>query len=97
MYGNVWEYCADKYSAKAYGKTNLNITNPIETEGEEHVVRGGFYNSDAADLRSAARAHTHHDEWILTDPQQPKSIWWYTDMKGIGFRVICEPDASIIN
>ena len=92
MYGNVFEYCADKYSAKAYSKTDLNVSNPIETEGDEFVVRGGYYNSDAADLRSAARSHTYHDEWIKTDPQQPKSIWWYTDMKGIGFRIVCESD-----
>ena len=95
MYGNVWEYCLDKYSDQAYSNTSLSVTDPIETEGEEYVVRGGFYNSDAADLRSAARAHTYHDEWIKTDPQQPKSIWWYTDMKGIGFRIVCEPDPSI--
>jgi len=97
MVGNVWEYCADKYSAKAYSKTELNVTNPIETEGDEFVVRGGYYNSDAADLRSAARGHTDHDDWIRTDPQQPKSIWWYTDMKGIGFRIVCEPDTKIIS
>ena len=95
MYGNVWEYCADKYSPHAYRHTDLNVTDPIETEGEEYVVRGGYYNSDAADLRSASRAHTFHDDWILTDPQQPKSIWWYTDMKGIGFRVVCEPEPTI--
>ena len=92
MYGNVWEYCADKYSAKAYSKTDLNVTNPLETEGEEFVIRGGYYNSDAADLRSAARGYTDHNDWIKTDPQQPKSIWWYTDMKGIGFRIVCEAD-----
>ena len=97
MYGNVFEYCADKYSAKAYSRTDLNVTNPLETEGDEYVVRGGYYSSDAADLRSAARTHTNHDEWIKTDPQQPKSIWWYTDMKGIGFRVVCEADETIIN
>ena len=96
MFGNVWEYCADKYSAKAYSKTGLSVTDPLETEGDEYVIRGGFYNSDAADLRSAARGYTDHNDWIKTDPQQPKSIWWYTDMKGIGFRIICEPDPSII-
>ena len=96
MFGNVWEYCADKYSDRAYSKTGLSVSDPLETEGEEFVVRGGFYNSDAADLRAAARAHTKHDDWIRTDPQQPKSIWWYTDMKGIGFRIVCEPDPSLL-
>ena len=96
MFGNVWEYCADKYSPKAYSRTGLDVTNPLETEGDEHVVRGGFYNSDAADLRSAARGYTDHNDWIKTDPQQPQSIWWYTDIKGIGFRIVCEPDPSIL-
>ena len=96
MLGNVMEYCADKYSADAYGKTGENVTNPIATEGDEWVVRGGLYSSDAADLRCAARSYTRYDDWLKTDPQQPKSIWWYSDIKGIGFRVVCEPDPSII-
>jgi len=58
--------------------------------GTEHVVRGGFYGDDASALRSAARGHTEHDAWLKTDPQNPKSIWWYSDIKGIGFRVVCE-------
>ena len=33
---------------------------------------------------------------LCTDPQQPKSIWWYSDYKGIGFRVVCEPDSSVL-
>ena len=41
-------------------------------------------------MRCAARAHTEHDAWLKTDPQNPKSIWWYSDIKGIGFRVVCE-------
>ena len=96
MLGNVMEYCADKYSPDAYSKTGENVTNPVSTEGEEWVVRGGQYTSDAADLRSAARSHTRHDNWLRTDPQQPKSIWWYSDIKGIGFRVVCEPDSLTI-
>jgi len=90
MMGNVMEYCADKYSADAYSKTGADVTNPLNTEGEEWVVRGGQYSSDASDLRCAARSHTFHDNWIKTDPQQPKSIWWYSDIKGIGFRIVCE-------
>jgi formylglycine-generating enzyme required for sulfatase activity len=96
MLGNVMEYCADRYVADVYGKTGENVTDPIVTEGEEWVVRGGLYTSDAADLRCAVRSHTHHDEWLKTDPQQPKSIWWYSDIRGIGFRIVCEPDSSIL-
>jgi formylglycine-generating enzyme required for sulfatase activity len=95
MLGNVMEYCADKYDPEAYRKGTEAVTDPIVTEGEEWVVRGGDYLSDASDLRAATRNHTTHDAWLKTDPQQPKSIWWYSDIKGIGFRVVCEPDSAI--
>ena len=90
MLGNALEYCADKYDPDAYKKAGENSVNPLVTEGEEYVVRGGNYASDAADVRSAARAYTKHDDWLKTDPQQPKSIWWYSDIRGIGFRIVCE-------
>jgi formylglycine-generating enzyme required for sulfatase activity len=90
MLGNVMEYCADKYDPEAYSKSGDNVTNPLVTEGVEWVVRGGLYNSDAADMRSATRGYSRHDDWLKTDPQQPKSIWWYSDIKGIGFRIVCE-------
>jgi len=95
--GNVMEYCSDWYAEDAYAKTGATVTNPKgPLEGTEHVVRGGNYASDAKDLRSAARDFTKTADWLKTDPQQPKSIWWYSDIKGIGFRVVCEPDSSII-
>jgi len=94
MYGNVMEYCSDRYSETAYEELEDGAVNPTgPRKGKEHVVRGGSYADDASELRSAARWYTHHDEWLKTDPQNPKSIWWYSDMKGIGFRVVCEvPD-----
>ena len=91
MIGNVMEYCSDWYSENAYSSLQDGATDPKgPSEGTEYVVRGGLYSSDAADLRSAARSHTEHDAWLRTDPQNPKSIWWYSDIKGIGFRVVCE-------
>jgi formylglycine-generating enzyme required for sulfatase activity/nitrate/TMAO reductase-like tetraheme cytochrome c subunit len=97
MLGNVMEYCADKYDPEAYAKSGDEVKDPRATEGEEWVVRGGNYLSDAADLRAAARDCSHHDTWLKTDPQQPKSIWWYSDMRGIGFRIVCEPGEAISN
>ncbi|WP_352423423.1 SUMF1/EgtB/PvdO family nonheme iron enzyme [Proteiniphilum sp.] len=90
MLGNVLEYTSDKYDPNAYAKRSGVTHNPRVTEGDEWVVRGGLYSSDAADVRSASRSYTQHDAWMRTDPQQPKSIWWYSDIKGIGFRVVCE-------
>ena len=92
MLGNVMEYCADKYDPEAYAKSGSSATDPLVTEGTEWVVRGGNYTSDAADLRCASRDYTKHEAWLKTDPQQPKSIWWYSDIRGIGFRVVCEPN-----
>jgi formylglycine-generating enzyme required for sulfatase activity len=93
MLGNVMEYCADKYDAKYYSKLGDNVSDPLNTEGDEWVIRGGNYASDAANVRCAARDFSRHDAWLKTDPQQPKSIWWYSDIRGIGFRVVCEvPD-----
>ena len=91
MAGNVMEYCSDWYSPDAYSLLKDGELNPKgPATGEERVVRGGYYGDDAVALRSAARRHTEHDKWLRTDPQNPKSIWWYSDIKGIGFRVVCE-------
>lgn len=30
----------------------------------------------------------------MTDPQMPKSIWWYSDCNHVGFRVVCEGKAK---
>ncbi|MDR2039744.1 MAG: SUMF1/EgtB/PvdO family nonheme iron enzyme [Bacteroidales bacterium] len=98
MLGNVLEYCSDWYAPDAYTQTGLSVTNPKgPEEGTEYVVRGGNYADDAADVRAAVRGVTQTEEWLKTDPQQPKSIWWYSDIKGIGFRVVCEPDSTIIS
>ena len=91
MLGNVMEYCSDWYAEDAYSKMQDGAVDPKGPEsGTEHVVRGGYYTDDAANMRSAARGKTNHVEWLRTDPQNPKSIWWYSDIKGVGFRVVCE-------
>lgn len=91
MLGNVMEYCSDWYAPDAYAQTPVEVTDPKGPQsGTEHVVRGNDFTSDASDVRSASRGATKHDAWLKTDPQQPKSIWWYSDTKSIGFRVVCD-------
>lgn len=93
MLGNVMEYCSDKYSPSAYAESPSDVTNPKgPSQGDEYVVRGGLYNTDPENVRCAVRGKTDHTKWLKTDPQQPKSIWWYSDIKGIGFRVVCDAD-----
>ncbi|MCE5249803.1 formylglycine-generating enzyme family protein, partial [bacterium] len=91
MLGNVMEFCLDWYAPDALDTYPGGgpVVDPAGPQtGTEHVVRGGSYNSDPADLRIANRDHTQHDRWLVTDPQSPKSIWWYSDTKEVGFRVV---------
>ena len=95
--GNVYEFCSDWYAEDAYAQTGYQVTNPTGPDsGTERVIRGGNFESSAGELRSAARGHTDSEEWFKTDPQQPRSLWWYSDMRGIGFRVVCEPDENML-
>ena len=94
MTGNVAEFCSDWYQPDAYSKYPSGmVKNPKGPEsGTEHVIRGGTYLSTADVLRSAARDYTKTEAWLKTDPQIPKSIWWYSDCFYVGFRVVCEYD-----
>lgn len=91
MLGNVMEYCQDYYAEDAYTKVQDGAVDPKGPESGEHfVVRGGNYQDDAKDLRCAARRRSDYESWLRTDPQKPKSIWWLSDMRGIGFRIVCD-------
>ncbi|WP_423129903.1 SUMF1/EgtB/PvdO family nonheme iron enzyme [Gaoshiqia sp. Z1-71] len=97
MLGNVAEFCLDFYAPDTYSTyKDEPVENPRGPQsGRERVVRGGSFKSDAGELRSAARDYTRTKAWLTTDPQMPKSIWWYSDKVDIGFRVVCEADESI--
>jgi cytochrome c nitrite reductase small subunit len=99
MTGNVAEFCSDWYKADAYsqysGETIRDPKGPAE--GDEHVIRGGSFRNSADMLRSAARDYTRTEAWLKTDPQMPKSIWWYSDCYHVGFRVVCEFDEKTGN
>jgi hypothetical protein len=71
LLGNVWEYCLEPYAPPDYGP----------------VLRGGGWNSSAAELRYAARQPVHPD-WYDRDPNRPRSMWWLTDGPFVGFRLV---------
>jgi formylglycine-generating enzyme required for sulfatase activity len=97
MLGNVAEFCSDWYAPNTYATYKDGITDPKgPARGKEHVVRGGSYRSDASLLRCATREYSHTKDWLKTDPQIPKSRWWYSDQNFVGFRVVCEPDSGIV-
>jgi formylglycine-generating enzyme required for sulfatase activity len=90
MHGNVSEWVMDQYVPDFYrrfvGKT---VKNPWAVPKEEYpiVVRGGSWDDDPEDCRSAARRGSHPD-WKMQDPQIPQSIWYLTDAPFVGFRII---------
>ena len=90
MHGNVSEWTLDKYDPDSFQKytdsVNYNrFEKPIKTY--PRVVRGGSWMDDISQLRSSARKPSTK-EWKKRDPQIPRSLWWHTDAKFVGFRVI---------
>jgi len=93
MLGNAAEYVADWYAPDAYSMLQDGATDPKgPATGTERVVRGGYFRSGAGNVRSAARDYTRTADWLRSDPQMPKSIWWLSDCNFISFRVVCDFD-----
>lgn len=99
MLGNVAEFCSDWYAVDAYASYPEGILeNPTgPPSGEEHVIRGGSFRDDADQVRCASRESTRTVPWLKTDPQMPKSVWWYSDCIHVGFRVVCEYNEPSVN
>jgi formylglycine-generating enzyme required for sulfatase activity len=92
MHGNVAEWVLDHYAKDYYQSFSLQVPTrtPVSIPTEKkfpHVVRGGSWIHEPADLRSAVRLPSTKD-WLRQDPQRPQSIWWLTDADFVGFRVV---------
>ncbi len=95
MYGNVAEWVLDEYDKDHYGQFEGKTVAVADTfnapeDVYPRVLRGGSWELELEDCRSAARLASDDEEWKLEDPNFPKSPWWYTDTPGLGsgFRLI---------
>jgi formylglycine-generating enzyme required for sulfatase activity len=94
MYGNVAEWVLDEYRANTYSdlkeaadRVGIDYVHP--TSDYDRVCRGGSFELDAENCRSAARMHSTV-EWQDEDPNLPRSPWWLTTEPavGVGFRIV---------
>jgi len=89
MHGNVSEWCLDAFGRDGYalGEGEGPLANPVSWPSSLYprVVRGGSWDDDPENLRSATRIYSR-SSWKVQDPQIPKSIWYHTDARMVGFR-----------
>ena len=60
MHGNVWEWCLDIFVDRLPGGSVTDYTGPAT--GSKHVYRGGGWDSDAKECRSAVRVKGSADD-----------------------------------
>lgn len=89
MHGNVMEWTLDQYVSDRYSKFAKETENPFVKAATLYPrsVRGGGWDDDPENLRSAARRGSEAP-WKMQDPQLPKSIWYHTDARWLGFRIV---------
>jgi formylglycine-generating enzyme len=93
MHGNVAEWCLDAYDPKWYARfagRRVRAADAVNwpTKRYPRVLRGGSYQSEPQDCRSAARLGPGK-ELNIKDADYPKSPHWETDGFWVGFRVMC--------
>ena len=95
MYGNVAELVLDEYQESGYAHLKEKKLKALDTyvtpvKQYPRVCRGGHWDSDPEDCRSASRMASDDEAWKIQDPNIPKSPWWYTDYpsQAVGFRLL---------
>ena len=89
MMGNVGEWVLDQYNETYFTTIGSNAINPLiePTNRYPRTVKGGTYQDEAKELRSANRLKSD-PVWNRRDPQMPRSKWWNADAPFIGFRIM---------
>jgi len=94
IHGNVAEWTLDQYAPDYYAAIQAqaqagSVVSPFNKPVTLYprAVRGGTWDDDPKDLRSAARRGSK-DTWKVMDPQLPKSIWYHTSAQFLGMRLV---------
>ncbi len=95
MHGNASEWVLDQYDAKHYEQLKGKLIDSKEailwpTRLFPRSIRGGSWLDEPTSCRSAARYKSDDPDWNMSDPNRPKSPWWFTEepSMGVGFRII---------
>jgi len=93
MHGNVAELVLDEFSETAYEtlQDGMDAVPDAIRWGNKafaDVMRGGSWDSEPDQLRSASREAT--EDWRQLDPNFPLSPWWCTDppARCVGMRIV---------
>ncbi|MFT5906474.1 MAG: sulfatase activating formylglycine-generating enzyme [Cryomorphaceae bacterium] len=90
MHGNVLEWTLDQYTPNRKSYFNKEkVTNPWVKVTQYHpiVTKGGHWKHKLPGITAAAR-HPSNPLWKDTDPQIPRSQWFFSDTPGLGMRVV---------
>ncbi len=78
MLGNAWEICLE----------------PFDPSDFLPALRGGAWNTKAAEVRPDSRIKPDQQKWMERDPKRPLRAWWYTDAPVVGFRIVYHEEAG---
>lgn len=89
MHGNVAEWVLDGHDPDYRASLKDGVRNPwrIPTKRYPRIVKGGSWDHDQPELRSAARELSGRD-YKDSDPAYPKSNWYHSDGQHVGFRIV---------
>ncbi|TAD83221.1 MAG: formylglycine-generating enzyme family protein [Bacteroidetes bacterium] len=99
MLGNVCEWTLDHYTADYFENLRTDAENPTVAPNRSKypkALRGGGFIDEASHLRCANRFQSD-PIWNRRDPQLPRSKWWLTDARAVGFRIVrplAQPNAE---
>ena len=90
MHGNVLEFTLDGYvenRRKHFNKDKVHNPWVRATQPYPHVTKGGHWKHPLEKIVASARIPSE-PRWKRMDPQDPKSIWAFSNGPFIGFRVV---------